>query len=62
MKEQIIASDLKKHVKIYRLSLLGLSKKEIADALQTNTGHVYNVLKEYGEDISKATAAQQIAI
>jgi len=39
--------DCKKHIKIYALNKIGLSNKEVADALGTNTGHVCNVLKMY---------------
>lgn len=46
-KQTIIELTCKKHVKIYRLSQLGLSKKEVAASLGTNVGHVYNVLKMY---------------
>jgi transposase len=50
-----------KHVKIYKLSQLGLKNKEIATLLGTNAGHVYNALKKYKEDgslIEKANAIQ----
>lgn len=46
-KEQVIEMSAKKHVKIYKLKQLGLTNKEIAEALQTNVGHVYNALKKY---------------
>lgn len=51
--EQIIlniqALQSTKHVKIYKMSLIGLSNKKIAEELNTNVGHVYNVLKNYRE-------------
>jgi len=40
----------KKHVKIYKLKQLGLKNGEIAKALGTNAGHVYNALKKYDLD------------
>jgi len=46
-KEQVVALVCKKHVKIYKLKQLGLKNKEIAEALGTNVGHVYNALKKY---------------
>lgn len=60
-KEQIIALDCKKHVKIYKLSKLGLAKREIAEAVGTNYGHVYNVLKEYEASDEKKQVANSIA-
>jgi len=49
-KEEVLLSTCKKHVKIYKLNQLGLSNKEIATELSTNTGHVYNALKKYDLD------------
>jgi DNA-binding NarL/FixJ family response regulator len=46
-KEQVTELNCKKHIKIYKLKQLGLSNKEIAESLKTNTGHVYNALKKY---------------
>lgn len=46
-KEQIIALNCKKHIKIFKLKELGLKNKEIAESLNTNSGHVYNALKKY---------------
>lgn len=46
-KEQVTELNCKKHVKIYKLKQLGLTNKEVAEALQTNVGHVYNALKKY---------------
>lgn len=37
----------KKHVKIYKLKQIGLKNSDIAKALGTNPGHVYNALKQY---------------
>ena len=46
-----------KHVKIYKLKQLGLKNSEIAKALGTNAGHVYNALKKYdGNDELQAKA------
>lgn len=45
--DQIIELKCLKHVKIYKLKQGGLSNKDIATILSTNTGHVYNVLKKY---------------
>ena len=56
-KENIIELTCKKHVKIYKLKQLGLSNKEIAEALGTNAGHVYNALKNYETKPEMKTAA-----
>lgn len=58
-KEEILALTCKKNIKIYKLSQLGLKNKEIADAVETNAGHVYNVLKDYSSKPEKATAAAE---
>ena len=54
----ILELKCKKHVKIYKLSLLGLPKSQIASALTTNAGHVYNVLKDYNENPAKVEKAK----
>lgn len=59
-KESIIALTCKKHVKIYKLKQLGLSNKEIAEALATNAGHVYNALKNYDTNPEMKTEADLI--
>jgi len=59
-KEEILNLTSKKHVKIYRLSQLGLSKKEVAALLSTNVGHVFNVLKDYSLKPEKAAAADAL--
>lgn len=59
-KEQVIEMSAKKHVKIYKLKQLGLSNKEIAEALQTNVGHVYNALKKYDASDKLKTDADLI--
>lgn len=51
---------VKKHIKIYLLSLEGLKNIEIAKALGTNAGHVYNVLKDYKENPQKAEYAKSL--
>lgn len=56
-KEQIVALTCKKHVKIFKLSQLGLKNKEVADLVGTNAGHVYNVIKSYTDKPEKAMAA-----
>lgn len=58
-KEEILQMHSAKHVKIYMLSRLGLSKKEVASALGTNVGHVYNVLKDYAANPEKADKVPQ---
>lgn len=58
--DQIISLDCKKHVKIFKLSQLGLEKKEIAKLLSTNYGHVYNVLKDYSNSQIKVDSANNI--
>lgn len=59
-KEQVTELNCKKHVKIYKLKQLGLSNKEIAEALQTNVGHVYNALKKYDANDKLKTDADLI--
>lgn len=60
--EQIINMNCKKRIKIYKLGQLGLTNKAIAEALQTNPGHVYNVLKDYKENPDKAVKADLLTI
>lgn len=56
-KEQVTELNCKKHIKIYLLKEIGLSNKESAVLLNTNVGHVYNVLKKYnGNEELKQTA------
>lgn len=59
-KEEVIALSCKKHVKIYKLKQLGLTNKEVAEALQTNVGHVYNALKKYDANDKLKTDADLI--
>ena len=59
-KNQILELTSKKHVKIYKLNQIGLTKKEIADALTTNVGHVHNALKMYEDKPELKTAADAI--
>lgn len=49
--------ECKKHIKIYKLKQLGLSNREIAGTLGTNTGHVYNALKDYYNNPAKIQTA-----
>lgn len=60
-KEDILKLDSKKHVKIWLLYKLGMSRKDIASALGTNPGHVGNEIKAYekNEDKRKAAASLQ---
>lgn len=62
MKEQILSLSCKKHIKIFKLKELGLSNKEIAEALSTNVGHVYNALKDYDKNPKKVEAANAIEL
>lgn len=62
MKDKILGLPGKKHVKIYKLHKEGLSRKEIADLLKTNSGHVGNVLKDYEKNPAKVEAANAITI
>lgn len=45
--EEVKQLTCRKHVKIYKLKQLGLKNSDIAKALGTNAGHVYNALKNY---------------
>ena len=58
--QEIIQMTGKKHVKIFKLSQLGIEKKEIAKLLGTNYGHVYNTLKDYEKNKTKAEAANNL--
>lgn len=49
-----------KHVKIYKLKQLGLKNSEIAKALGTNAGHVYNSLKMYDGNIELQAKANAL--
>lgn len=62
MKDQIVSANCKKHIKIWKLSQLGLSRKDIATMLKTNTGHVGNVLRDYASNEKKPLAANEIVI
>lgn len=57
---QILQLQVKKHVKIYKLKQAGLKNSEIAKALETNAGHVYNALKKYGADPELVRIADEI--
>lgn len=59
-KEEVIALSCKKHVKIFKLKQLGLTNKEVAEALKTNAGHVYNALKKYDANDKLKTDADLI--
>ena len=59
-KEQVTELNCKKHVKIYKLKQLGLTNKEVAEASQTNVGHVYNALKKYDANDKLKTDADLI--
>lgn len=61
-KEQVTELNCKKHVKIYKLKQLGLTNKEVAEALQTNVGHVYNALKKYDANDKLKTDADLITV
>lgn len=60
--EQVLKMTGAKHVKIYKLNQLGLTNKDIAALLGTNVGHVYNVLKDYRGNETKANAANAITV
>lgn len=60
--EQVTELNCKKHIKIYKLKQLGLSNKDIASALSTNAGHVYNVLKKYNENQTLKDFADAVKI
>lgn len=58
--EQIIALDSKKHIKIWLLHKQGLTRRQIADLLGTNPGHVGNEIKAYTVNKEKREAAEAI--
>lgn len=62
MENKILQLDCKKHVKIYLLSKEGKTKKEIADMVKTNAGHVWNVLNEYKTKPEKAELAEKLIV
>jgi predicted DNA-binding protein YlxM (UPF0122 family) len=51
-----------KHVKIWRLHLLNISNKEIAEVVKTNRGHVYNVIKDYNNNPIKQSDIENLGI
>jgi transcriptional regulator len=55
--EEILQLTSKKHIKIWKLHKLGLSNKDVAGLLGTGVGHVYNVLKDYKNNVDKQSAA-----
>ena len=55
----VINLNCKKHVKIYKLNQLGLTNKEVASELNTNVGHVYNVIKSYSLSPEKIESASK---
>lgn len=61
-KEDILKLDSKKHVKIWFLYKLGMSRREIAEALGTNPGHVGNEIKAYEKNEDKRKAAESLNI
>jgi IS30 family transposase len=62
MKEQILKLTCKKHIKIYKLHQLGLSNREIAEAVGSNSGHVYNALKDYQTKPEKVKTADELIV
>lgn len=59
--EQILKLDSKRHVKMWLLHKLGLSRKEIAQALGgTNPGAVGNEIKKYEKDKARQKEAENI--
>jgi len=60
--EAIKALTCKKHVKIYKMNQLGLTNKEIATALSTNSGAVHNAVKNYKSDPEKVAKANSIVV
>lgn len=59
-KEEVLKLISKKHVKIFLLKSIGLANKEIATLLETNSGHVYNSLKNYDEKSDLKSKAFEI--
>ena len=57
----IQALTCKKHVKIYKLSKLGLTNKDIATALGTNSGAVHNAIKDYSTNPDRVAKADAIS-
>ena len=59
-KETILELKCKKHVKIYKLSQSGLTKKEIAEYLKANLGNIHRVLKDYEANPTKKDFAETV--
>lgn len=57
----VVNLECKKHIKIWKLHLLNLDKKEIALTLGTNYGHVYNVIKSYNSDPIKQSDVENLS-
>lgn len=60
--EKIKGLSCKKHVKIYKLHKLGMSNKDIATALGTNSGACHNALKDYAANAEKVKKADEITV
>jgi hypothetical protein len=58
--EQIVRLTCKKHIKVFLLSGLGLKNKEVAKLVGTNSGHVYNVIKDYKNHPEKEAAVREL--
>lgn len=58
--QEILDLTCKKHIKIYKLSQLGLKNSEVAKLLGTNAGHVWNALKMYEKNPELKDAANSI--
>lgn len=58
--DQILQLVCKKHIKVFKLSQLGLSNSEVAKKLGTNQGHVWNVLKKYKNDQALVDKANEL--
>ena len=60
--EAILSLTCKKHIKIYKLSQLGLKNGDIARLVGTNAGHVYNTLKSYANKPERVKIANECGV
>lgn len=58
--KKIVSLDCKKHIKMFKLSRIGMPQKEIAGLLNTNVGHVWNELNRYKDNDKRVNAANAI--
>lgn len=59
---KVLNSQTKFHTKVFKLYQIGMTTKQIADQLNSGTGPVHNVIKNYKENPEKIEACNSINI